>query len=104
MAMEKLIDVSVDSEVYYEIKSIVRADVAGPKAGYIATYRGEYHLESLEECVITVQDFWSTITRYIHVEDAGRLVMRLEGVEVLNSRVSYLAEDGSWRIHTAIYP
>ena len=57
------------------------------KTGYIATYRGEYHVESLEECVITVQDFWSTITRYIKVENADRLVMRLEGVEVLNSRV-----------------
>ena len=102
--MEKLIDVPVDRDVYYEIKSIVRADEAGPKTGYIATYRGEYHIESLEECVITVQDFWSTITRYIKVENADRLVMRLEGVEVLNSRVSYIAKDGSWRLHTAVYP
>jgi hypothetical protein len=102
--MQKLIDVSVNPNVYYEIKSIVRADVAGPKHGYIATYRGDYHIVSLEEIVITVQDFWSTITWYIKVEDADRLVLRLGDVELLNSRVSYLANDGSWRLHTAFYP
>ncbi len=62
------------------------------------------HIESLESCAITILEFWSTVTRYIKVGDAERLVVRLNEVEVLNSRLSYLANDGSWRIHTAIYP
>lgn len=101
---EKIIDVPVDCCQYYEVKSIVRSDTAGPKEGYIATYRGVYHIDTLEECVITVQDFWSTITRYVRVADADRLVIRLSDVEVLNTRVCYLAKDGSWRLHTLSYP
>lgn len=102
--MEKLIDVKVKPNVYYEMKSIVRTDTPGVKHGYIVTYSREYHIESLESCAITILEFWSTVTRYIKVGDAERLVVRLNEVEVLNSRLSYLANDGSWRIHTAIYP
>ena len=102
--MEKLIDVSIEPNIYYEVKSIVRAWEPGLKTGYIATYKGDNHVVSMTECVINVQDFWSTITRYIKAEDADRLVMELKDVEVLNSRVAYLASDGSWRLHTISYP
>ena len=100
----KIIDVNVCLPAYYEVKSIVKAQSPGIKFGEIAVYDDQGFVISIEDWAISVQDFWSTITWYIKVEDADRLVLRLGDVELLNSRVSYLANDGSWRLHTAFYP
>ncbi len=99
----KIIDIEVEPQTYYEIKFIVRADEPGPKTGYIGTYCGN-KIVRLEEIVIHVHDFWSTMTRYIQADSANRIAIRLNDVDLLNARSSYLDTDGSWRLHTLTYP